>query len=150
MKQTIKAFLAELDSIGFDDADSPVSGSDCVDVVCNHIEYLRKLVEVEPVAPRKKLQLFVKIFTDQDATMLYKDKEYCFYGQDDLIISEDFNIILEIVQVIKKEITVKEGGKATECIEEWLEECCIGIQAGETNFYVCGNLQMSIDISRNF
>jgi len=43
--EVLKNLLRDLDAIGFDDEDASVQGSDCVDVVCNHIDQLRKLTD---------------------------------------------------------------------------------------------------------
>lgn len=41
----ITNLLADLDDIGFADKDSPVSSGDCVEVICQHIDNLRKVVK---------------------------------------------------------------------------------------------------------
>jgi len=43
LQRSVTALLEELDRIGFDDEDSPVSGADAVDVLCLHIGRLRRL-----------------------------------------------------------------------------------------------------------
>lgn len=38
--------VAELDSIGFEDKDTPVQGSDAVDTICRHIDGLRAALKL--------------------------------------------------------------------------------------------------------
>jgi len=42
-KETVSAFVADLEEIGFDEEDGPVSGADCVDVINRYINDLRAM-----------------------------------------------------------------------------------------------------------
>ena len=74
-----------------------------------------------------KYVLHLHISTDEDATLIYDDTEFCWYGQEDLIIRKEFDALHLLAHFIDTEIKVKDGGKATRYIRQWLQFISFGI-----------------------
>ena len=75
----------------------------------------------------KKYVLHLNISTDEDATLIYDDVEYCWYGQDDLSIIKEFDQLHLLSYFLDTAIEVKDGGKATHYIRNWLQFISFGI-----------------------
>jgi len=93
--------------------------------------------------------LSLQMNTDDDCTILYKGKEYCFYGED-LDVRLEGDTIDEILSELKK-VTVKDGGKATEFTREWLQGLGIAIKHGLADEYgeVNGNQEYYFNFYKN-
>lgn len=70
-----------------------------------------------------KFTLWLHIYTDDDAELIYKGNPYCWYS-DDLRICKTFDSCKDIIKFINTEITVSEGYKATDLVKFFLKECC--------------------------
>ena len=146
MKYAIKALLADLDALGFADQFCPIDGSDCIDVVAKHIDALRK--SIQPIV-KKKYTLIIKMDSDDDAMIEYNDCLYCYYRRN-LVISEQFDHIVDVVKFIKEEIIVHEDYKATRMTKEWLGDCMDSfILSGQPASDICGNQDYSMYIIEN-
>jgi hypothetical protein len=89
------------------------------------------------------------MYTDDDCTILYKGDEYCFYGADlDVRLEGD---TIEEVLLQFKEITVKDGGKATEFTREWMQGLATAIEHGLADEYgeVQGNQEFTFNFYKN-
>jgi hypothetical protein len=91
-------------------------------------------------------QLIVDIDTDDDATLLYLGKKYCFYGED-LVFSKNFETHQQAKAYLQREIDVLHGGKAAAYVAEFLAECVQKLEKDVCSRHsVDGNQKMSVSI----
>ena len=85
------------------------------------------------------LQLILTMNTDDDCSIYYKGKHYCFYDED-LAISKKFSSISEIGYFLRYHIVVTEGMKASKYTREWLDNISSSIaRTPERYFRIDGN-----------
>ena len=126
------------------------------------INYLRSNVDDiieamggdEPIeAPMPKYTLWLSIDTDDDAELRYKGNRYCFYGED-LRISKSFDTLTQMIAYLDKEIEVVKGGKATDWVEQFLNDSCLQViehdfEDGSYDNQCHGNQVMCFNVSVN-
>jgi hypothetical protein len=87
-------------------------------------------------------ELYVTMDTDDDATIEYLGKQYCFYG-DDLRILKQFDTKEEAIDHLKQ-VKVLPGGKASNYIQDHIDQILDG---DVDRISICGNQEIEIEIS---
>jgi len=85
------------------------------------------------------LQLILTMNTDDDCSIYYKGKHYCFYDED-LAISKKFSTLLEISDFLRTDIVVVKDQKVSDWTRTWLDTVAEDIlKTDERHFRMDGN-----------